>query len=80
MDRVIYQIKKNIYNLTSEITNTTVTDEEFDKMLSDSPFSLNPIALIIWSILAFNALFYLILFCIAVYFYYFRKHANPSSP
>ena len=29
--------------------------------------------------LAFNALFYLILFCYAVYIYYFRKPASPPS-
>ena len=51
MDQVIYQIKKNIYNLTNEIMNATVTDEEFNNMLSDSTFSLNPMSIIIWSIL-----------------------------
>ena len=79
MDQVIYQLKKNIYNLTNEIINATVTDEEFNDMLSNSTFSLNSFSLFMWSMLAFNALFYLILFCYAVYIYYFRKPASPPS-
>ena len=79
MDQVIYQLKKNIYNLTNEIINATVTDEEFNDMLSNSTFSLNSFSLFMWSMLAFNALFYLMLFCYAVYIYYFRKPASPPS-
>ena len=79
MDQVIYQLKKDIYNLTNEIIDANVTDEEFNNMLSDSTFSLNPFSLFVWTMLAFNALFYLILFCIAVYFYYFCKPATPPS-
>ena len=56
-----------------------MTDEEFNDMLSVSTFSLNPMSLIIWTLLAFNALFYFILFCIAVYFYYFWNPATASS-
>ena len=65
--------------ISSRKTFTISQSHEFNDMLSNSTFSLNSFSLFVWTMLAFNALFYLILFCYAVYIYYFRKPASPPS-
>lgn len=78
MDQVIYQIKKNIYALTDEIANSSISDNEFENMLSTATFSLNPTSIIIWTILCMSSFAILTLFSIAVYFYFFKK-PNPMQ-
>ena len=86
LDHMLYETRKFIYNLHSNITNSTIAQKQFDDMIIESKFEFSYFPIIIWLCLALASTAVLILFCIAFYYYYTNKpspqhnHQNQYMP
>ena len=79
LDELLYKVQKQVFNLTSEIANHTISESVFNKMLNTSTFSINPTSIIIWALLCSCALLYLTLFLVDVYIYIKHKQNKTST-
>ena len=79
LDHMLYETQKYIYNLHSNITNSTTTQKQFDNLMVKSKFSFSYFPILIWLALAISSTALLILFFIAFYNYYSNRKTQQQQ-
>ena len=78
LDHMLYETRKFIYGLDKNFTDTKTSQKQFDDMIIQTKFQFSYFPILIWVSLGISSTIIFVLFCIAVYRFFFRK--PPTTP